>query len=358
MTRPQQEQASPLDRALELHATVPVVDLHGDVPQNTWPRRRAGEDDPLRSDWVHRWRRGGVDVEGLTVGGDMPVSMDGGGRPDLRCREMIADAVEEAEAGESLTILRTACDLDESLAAGRIGLLLHIEGCRPLMGSIAGLHALYELGLRSAQLTWNGPNELADGVGAPQPGGLTKLGRDAVRELQRIGVLVDVSHLAPDGVRDVLELAERPVVASHANAAALQSHPRNLTDDQIRGIAATGGVVGLCFVPTFIGSPATVDRLVDHADHMAALVGACHLALGPDYVEMALPTMLADMSDDPLYADEGDGLPEWAVFPEGLQRVETLATLSAALLARGWSEDDVLKVAGGNALRVLRGVLP
>ena len=358
MTGSQRKAASPLDRATELHATVPVVDLHGDVPQNTWPRRRANEADPLRSDWVHRWRRGGVDVEGLTVGGDMPVSMDGGGRPDLRCREMIADAVEETEASDSLAILRTARDLDTSLAAGRIALLLHLEGCRPLMGSIGGLNSLFELGVRSAQLTWNGANELADGVGVPQPGGLTKLGRDAVREMQRIGVLVDVSHLAPEGVRDVLELAERPVVASHANAAALERHPRNLTDDQIRGIAATGGVVGLCFVPTFIGSPATVDRLVDHADHMAALVGADHLALGPDYVEMALPAMLADMSGDPLYAGGGDGPPEWSVFPEGLQRVETLATMSAALLVRGWSEDDVAKVAGGNALRVLRGVLP
>lgn len=355
---PSEQTASASERALELHATVPVVDLHGDVPQNTWPRRRANEARPLRDDWVHRWGRGGIDVEGLTVGGDMPVSMDGGGKPDLRCREMIGDAVEEAEASKSLAILRRAHDLDEALGEGRIGLLLHLEGCRPLMGSLAGLHSLFELGIRSAQLTWNGANELADGVGVQQPGGLTRLGRDAVREMQRIGVLVDVSHLAPGGVRDVLELAERPVVASHANAAALQPHPRNLTDDQIRGIAATGGVVGLCFVPTFIGPPATVDRLVDHADHMAALVGAEHLALGPDYVEMALPTMLADMSGDPLYADAGDGLPEWAVFPEGLQRVETLATLTAALLARGWSEDDVVKVVGGNALRVLRGVLP
>jgi membrane dipeptidase len=350
--------SSAAERALELHSTVPVVDLHGDVPQNTWPRRRAGEDAPLRDDWVRRWRGGGVDVEGLTVGGDMPISMDGGGRPDLRCREMIADAVEEAEASDSLAILRSARDLDESLTDGRIGLLLHVEGCRPLMGSLAGLHSLFELGIRSAQLTWNGGNELADGVGVPRPGGLTKLGRDAVREMQRIGVLVDVSHLAPAGVRDVLELTERPVVASHANAGALHPHPRNLTDDQIRGIAATGGVVGLCFVPTFIGSPATVERLVDHADHIALLVGTDHLALGPDYVEMALPTMLADMRGDPVYADDGDGLPEWAVFPEGLQRVETLATLSAALLERGWSRDDVVKVLGGNALRVLRGVLP
>jgi membrane dipeptidase len=346
------------ERAFELHANVPVVELHGDVPQNTWPRRRGGEQAPLRDDWVLRWRRGGVDVEGLTVGGDMPVSMDGDGRPDVRCREMIADAVDEAEASDSLTIIRSAGDLDVARGEERIGLLLHLEGCRPLLGSLGGLHALFDLGIRSAQLTWNGGNELADGVGVPEPGGLTKLGREVVREMQRIGVLVDLSHLAPAGVRDVFELTDRPVVASHANAAALHPHPRNLTDEQIRGIAATGGVVGLCFVPTFIGPPATVERLVDHADHVAALVGADHLALGPDYVEMALPTMLADMRDDPLYADEGGGLPEWAVFPEGLQRVETIATLSAALLERGWSENDVTKVVGGNALRVLRSVLP
>jgi membrane dipeptidase len=176
--------------------------------------------------------------------------------------------------------------------------------------------------------------------------------------MQRLGVLVDVSHLAPAGIRDVLALAERPVVASHANAAALAPHPRNLTDEQIRGVAETGGVVGLCFVPPFIGRPATIERLLDHADHVAALVGVEHLAVGPDYVELALPTMLADMGDDPLYAAEGEGPPAWTVFPEGLRRVETLPVLTAALLASGWSDGDVAMVLGGNALRVLRAVLP
>jgi membrane dipeptidase len=343
---------------MDLHRTVPVVDLHGDVPQNTWPRRRAGERSPLADDWVGRWRRGGVDIEGFTVGGDMPVSMDGNGRPDLRCREMIGDALEEADGSDALSILRDAADVDATLAAGRIGLLLHLEGCRPLMGSLTGLHELHELGIRSAQLTWNGANELADGVGVADSGGLSRLGREAVVEMQRLGVLVDVSHLAPDGIADVLELAERPVVASHANAAALTPHPRNLTDGQIRGIAATGGVVGLCFVPPFIGPPATVEHLLDHADHIAALVGPEHLALGPDYVEMALPTMLADMRDDPLYAVEGDGPPPWAVFPEGLRRVETLPALTEAFLARGWGVRETALVLGGNALRVLRASLP
>jgi membrane dipeptidase len=347
-----------VERARRLHGTVPVVELHGDVPQNTYPRRRSGERAPLADDWVGRWRQAGVDVEGLTVGGDMRISMDGEGRPDLRCREMVADAVEEAKASESLATIRSVADLDAALASGRIGLLLHLEGCRPLMGSLAGLQELHELGIRSAQITWNGANELGDGVGAATPGGLTRLGRDVVREMQRLGVLVDVSHLAPQGVRDVLELAERPIVASHANSAALQPHPRNLTDEQICGIAQTGGVVGLCFVPPFIGPPATVDRLVDHADHVASLVGPDHLAVGPDYVEMALPMMLADMQGDPMYAGSGDGTPEWAVFPEGLRRIETLSVLTAALLARGWSEENTAKVLGGNALRVLRNVLP
>jgi membrane dipeptidase len=344
--------------AAELHARVPVVELHGDVPLNTWPRRRAGERAPLADDWLGRWRAAGIRVEALTVGGDMPVSMDGNGRPDLRCRELVRDAVEEASACDALAVVRTRRDLDESLAAGRVALLLHLEGCRPLRGSVAGLHALFEQGIRSAQLTWNLGNELADGIGVQDPRGLTPAGRDVVRELHRLGLLVDVSHLARPGFDDVLALAEGPVVASHANAAALAPHPRNLADDQIRALAATGGVVGLCFFPPFVGTPATVPRLVDHAEHVAALVGVEHLALGPDYVEMALPAMLADMRGDPVYETRGERAPRWATFPEGLRRVETLPTLTTAFLDRGWSEDDVAAVLGGNALRVLRRVLP
>ena len=138
--------------------------------------------------------------------------MDGAGRPDLRCREMIRDAAEETEASDSLAIVRSADDLAAALATRRIALLLHLEGCRPLTGSVAGLHQLFKLGIRSAQLTWNFGNELADGVGVASPGGLTELGRDAVREMQRLGVLVDVSHLAPRGVEDVLDVTERPAV--------------------------------------------------------------------------------------------------------------------------------------------------
>src|SRR5262249_24577681 len=115
------------ERAAELHASVPVVDLHGDVPQNTLPRRRRGGATPAAGDWLRRWRCGGVDGEGLTVGGDMPVSMDGTGRPDLRCREMVADAAEEAAASDALAIVRTVADLDAALGSHAVALLLHLE---------------------------------------------------------------------------------------------------------------------------------------------------------------------------------------------------------------------------------------
>ena len=360
-----------LDRARALHASRPVVELHADVPLDTWRRRRAGEAAPLAGDWLGRWREGGVAVSVITVGGDLPVSCDALGRPDLRAKEMIADTLAEEAACAELRVIRSAADLDATLAAEQLGLVLHLEGCAPLRGRLDLLHELHALGVRSVGLTWNSRNEVADGVGVTDPHGLTPFGRDVVRELGRLGLVIDVSHLAEPGFWEVLELAEGPVVASHSNAGAVHHHVRNITDDQARAIAATGGVVGLCFFPLFIGRPATLDRLLDHAEHLAELVGPGHLAVGPDYAEGVIDAFVADMAGDAVYGggdlgcDQGGGetaaapaLPGWAVYPEGLRRVETLPVFTAALLARGFSEAEVAAILGGNALRVLRRALP
>lgn len=363
-----------LDRARALHASRPVVELHADVPLGTWRRRRAGEATPLADDWLGRWRAGGVDVSVITVGGDMPVSCDALGRPDLRAQEMIADVLAEEAACAALRVVRSVADLDAALAARQLGLVLHLEGCAPLRGRLDLLHELQALGVRSVGLTWNPRNQVADGVGVNDPHGLTPFGRDVVRELGRLGLAVDVSHLAAPGFWDVIELAEGPVVASHSNADAVHAHVRNITDDQARAIAATGGVVGLCFFPLFIGSPATLDRLLDHAEHLAELIGPRHLAVGPDYAEGVIDAFMADMSGDPVYGGGGGAaragggagttragvtaLPDWAIYPEGLRRVETLPLFSAGLLGRGFTEDEAAAIIGGNAMRVLRRVLP
>lgn len=341
-----------LQEAEALHRAHPVVECHTDIAVDVRRRRAAGEESPLAGDYLGRLRAGGVSVQFLAVGGDVPGTYDCAGGPAFCARLMIEDARAEAAACEELRIVETAADLDAVLARGVVGLVLHFEGLAPLLaaagaaGAAASLRAYHELGLRSLQLTWNGRNELADGVGVEDPRGLPPAARPLVRELERLGVVVDVAHLAEPAFWDLLDVVQGPVVCSHANAKALCDHPRNLTDAQLRALAATGGYVGVCFVGDFIDEEApTLDALIDHVDHIAALVGPAHVAVGPDYVEFAPDLMLAP-------GDEG------YLGPEGLRRVETLPAFTAGLLSRGYSEEDVARILGGNALRVLRQVLP
>jgi membrane dipeptidase len=342
-----------LARARELHAAYPVVEAHGDIPMDLHRRRRAGEERPLRDDHLRRLRAGGVRVEFMTVGGDMPVTMDGDGRPDLRARELIDDVVSEAAGSQELCVIRNRDDLERTLAGEALGVVLHFEGCRPLRGEVELARTFHELGVRSVQLTWNVRNELADGVAEPEPAGLTEAGREIVAELERLGVLIDVSHLAERGFWDVMDVSRRPVVASHGNSAAICAHPRNLTDEQARAVADSGGYVGICFFPAFIGPEPTLPRLLDHVDHFAGLVGCDHIAVGPDYVDYVLDLMIEDMTTGDTLVDYGES---WQ-FPEGLRRVETLPVFTAGLLERGYSEEDVAKIIGGNAVRVLRELL-
>jgi len=219
-------------------------------------------------------------------------------------------------------------------ASGRIGVLLTVEGGEALGGDLAVLRMLYRLGVRMVGLTWNGRNELADGVGERDTGGgLTRLGREAVREMDRLGMAVDVSHLAEAGFWDVLGLAQRPPLASHANCAALCRHPRNLDDRQIRALAEKGGLVGLTFAPSFVDPDhPTVERFLDHVEHAAGLVGPQALALGSDF----------------------DGIGE--TIP-GLENPACFPGLAGALLARGFSEPEVRGIMGENLVRYLGRVL-
>ena len=340
-----------LARAEALHRAHPVVECHTDIPVDTYRRKRAGERAPLAEDYLGRLRAGGVRFQFLAVGGDVPAVHDPEGRPDLRALETIDDVLGEVAACADLRVIESSPDLDEALEADQVGLVLHLEGLKPVLGRPELLGSFHRLGLRSAQLTWNGRNEAADGVGVAAPAGLTTLGRELVAELERLGVLIDVSHLAEPGFWELTEIVTGPIVASHANAWAVCPHPRNLRDDQIRAIAESGGYVGVCFLPPFIGAQRTLERLLDHVDHIAGLAGVGALAVGPDYTEFAPDLMEAGPTEG---VDYGPRLEA----PEGLRRVETLPVFTAGLLGRGYSEEDAASIVGGNALRVLRRVLP
>ena len=240
-----------------------------------------------------------------------------------------------ARAPEQLTLVLTAQDLAQLTPQGPIGGILGLEGVEPLAGQLSLLRTFHRLGVRNVGLTWNPRNAAADGVEVGSSFGLTPFGRDVVAACNDLGIMVDVSHLNPAGVEDVLRLSRKPVIASHSNARALCDHPRNLTDDQIRAIAQAGGVIGATFVSEFLTSDdreATLDDLLDHIDHLVQVAGVEHVGLGSDF----------------------DGCHP----PQELNSGEKYPAITAGLLRRGYSPQDIRKILGENFRRVFLEVLP
>jgi membrane dipeptidase len=219
---------------------------------------------------------------------------------------------------------------------------MHLEGADGIDEELAALRLLHAAGLRSLGLTWSRPNRFAQGVGVGDRGdqgagsgeGLTPAGVALVRECERLGVLIDVSHLNDAGFWDVIGLATGPIVATHSNARALAPHPRNLTDDMIRALAETGGLVGLNFHVGFVradldhkAADTPLTLLAEHLDYIAGLVGVEHVALGSDYDGCTPPTAIGD--------------------------VGKLPALLTLLAERGWGAADLAKLCRDNYRRLL-----
>ena len=241
-------------------------------------------------------------------------------------------------------------EVDAALADGKIALVLALESAPGVGEDVELLETLYRLGVRIASLAHFGRTPLADGSGEDAAGSrLTRAGVAALAEMERIGMMFDISHLGAAGVDHVLELATRPVIATHSSARALRDHHRNLTDDQLRAIAANGGVVCVNFFAPFLPRATHLDRLVDHIEHLADVTGLEHVGLGPDFVHEVFDEMIP-MCDRPVLME---GMDVMLSIP-GLDGPTGLPMVTEALLARGMAEDEVRKVLGGNALRLLR----
>lgn len=209
-----------------------------------------------------------------------------------------------ARAGAGAPVLcRSGEDLARAGRAGRNMALLSIEGGAALGGAIDRLADVFEAGVRMMTLTWNGPNELGDGCMTPNADGLSAFGKDAVREMGALGMVVDVSHLSEKGFWDVARLAEGPFVATHSDSKAVEDHPRNLTDAQFREIARRGGLVGLNLYAPFVGGAGSIADVLRHAEHFLALGGEKALAVGADFDGCSLKAEIRGVGDmDLLYA--------------------------------------------------------
>ncbi|GAV23119.1 dipeptidase [Carboxydothermus pertinax] len=210
---------------------------------------------------------------------------------------------------------------------------LSIEGGEVLENSLLKIEVLKEMGIIALTLTWNYRNLIADGVLEKNPEGLTNFGRKVVLELNRQKILIDAAHLAEPGFWDLIELAEKPFLVSHANARALCDHPRNLTDQQIKALAAKGGVIGLSFVPGFVSlTNPDLTQLVAHFVHIAEIAGVEVLALGSDF----------------------DGMEERLL---GLECSEKYLALKEKLQKAGFTSEEIEKIFYKNIARVLEEVL-
>lgn len=331
--------------AQALHNDALVVDAHSDVFSDVARRRAFGERQVLERLHVPAWRAGGVDAVVTTLYTEPEHKPD---RALRRAMTVLGSALEDIAESESVTFCRARAELETAHAAGKIAFILAMEGGEPLH-DVSTLAVFRALGLRVLGLTWNQRNQLAEGVGEERSGGgLTELGREMVRAAGRLGVVVDTAHLTPRSFWQVLEEATGPVIDSHANAKALCPHPRNLDDDQIRAIGERGGVVGICAVARFTTedpSEATLERMLDHLDHVTSLIGPEHVALGPDFVDYLRvgPGAWVD-PDEPVHATAGFGT------------ISELPNVTEGLLRRGYSEADVRGILGGNLLRVLDAV--
>ncbi len=257
------------------------------------------------------------------------------GPPLKRCFYLIDAYLQMLKAHEEVIrpILQFE-DIKKTIDLGRIGALLTTEGGEVLEGEIAHLRLLYALGVRGLTLTWNYRNELADGVlDSQSKGGLSSFGYKVVQEMNRLGMVVDVSHISEVGFWDTLEASTKPVVATHSNAKAVWDHKRNLTDEQILAIKEKEGYIGINFYPVFLAKEsASLRDILSHIEHITAIAGVEVIGFGSDF-------------------DGIDSLPIGICGPQGY------TTIIEALLTLNYTEAQVRKIACENILRVLKNIL-
>ena len=363
-------------RALQIHRRAIVIDTHNDV---TTPMTNDDFDlsgtppAPYRTS-IESMKKGGLTAEFFSLYvKPWYVEHGGSARRTLDMIDSVYRAVERHP--RDLMIATSVADIRRAKAQGKIAALMGIEGGHAIEDSLATLREFHRLGVRYMTLTWNNTNNWADaGRGEKKYGGLSDFGKEVVREMNRLGMLVDVSHVSDDTMSDALDVSKAPIIASHSSARALSNVPRNIPDDLLRRIAKNGGVVQVNFYSVFVDTdtvspqsaererrlkaqqdaidekykddperraeesdkleaanplpPLPISKLIDHIDHIVKVAGIDHVGIGADF----------DGAND---------------MPEGAQDVSMLPNITYELLKRGYSERDIRKILGENLLRVM-----
>ena len=332
-------------QAEKIHFDAVVVDTHNDtmmkvVDPTTWlPSVNIGEGQTTFHIDIPKMQQGGLDVAFFAA-----YTTDCGSHSLNVSRTLALNNALHWTVGNNPDLIGIATsfkEIHELTKKGKIAAVPAIEGAYSLRSSedIELLHQYYDLGVRAVTLTHSASNCLGEGIyrqyvdGTPSSGGLTDFGREVIREMNRLGMIVDVSHMAEGTFWGAIEASKAPILASHSSAYGLFAHLQNLKDDQIKALAKNGGVIQIGLAGIFLADPAataTVRNIVDHIDYVVNLVGVDYVGIGSDFDGCTIPTDLRDVS----------GLPK----------------ITEELVRRGYSKPEIDKILGANTLRVLREV--
>ena len=329
-----------------------IADAHVDILLELAHREhRLGETDVFARTWLPLLEAGQVGLQVCPVFVDLELQPEGSLREALRQVTALQHAVRESP--DRLVQVRSQADLDAVERGERIGLMLALEGVEPFGYEVATADLFWELGLRMAGLTWNRRNPFADG--AAEEGGLSRLGRTLLARFAELGVVLDLAHASERLYAECLETYEGRLLVTHAGCRAVNETPRNLSDEQLRELAARDGIFGLMIHPLAIDpvSP-TIERVVDHLEHAASVIGPERVCLGGDWIKRLHELMPAPAPPDGLMPP---GLSEGTTI-EGLAGPEEYPALIEALRARGWDGDRLEGLLSRNLLRFLRDSLP
>jgi membrane dipeptidase len=334
-----------------LHYDATVVDTHNDLILLVDHFDRRDQRDHFSQFWLPELRAGGVDVQVLPICIEDQFQSEGALRRTLLLVERIHEL--GAEHSDDVAVCLTGADVDAATASGRIALVIALEGAHAVGQDPALVRTMARVGVRVISMAHFGRTFLADGSGldATSRGRLTPEGITALREMEELGIVFDISHLGIAGVEDILSLATRPFLATHSACLGITDSHRNLGDEQIKGIAELGRVIGVAAaIPFFIDSASpTAERVVDHIERIIEVAGIDHIGLGPDII-------------DDYYQNVFGG---WVRIPTAgepyeqaeISRPSDLPKITDVMVRRGFGEPDIRKVLGENVLRVLRDVM-
>jgi membrane dipeptidase len=328
---------------------LPTADCHNDLLIGCLHQRERGMKDPFGDFWLGQLRQGGVVLQVLPVYVEEQFVGEGALRRSLMLLEE-AYRIQDAHSSDVVICTRDS-DIEEAISSGRIACVLALEGAEGVGRDLDVLSTYFRVGVRMVAMTWNRRTMMADGIGERDTGGrLTGLGVEAVAEMERLGIVVDVSHLSEAGFWHVHQVASRPFVASHSSCRALQDHPRNLSDAQLTAIGDSGGFVALNAFGPFLADDASLDSLIEHVKHAVTLLGSSRVALGMDFmvdlmrqVDPILGGALVSIDDIP--------------FPEGLRRPSDLVQVAERLEA-AVGEEVATNVTSGTLRQHLARLLP